>query len=389
MKKKIAIYNGQLFMGGIERVLISYLEKLALEKELDITLILKENIPEKNVFLSEVPKNIKIEFIKTEELCKRTEGYRNNKKNIVSNLMYQWSLFYERLVVKKWVKEYFSKNKFDKIIDFDMSLSKYVQEVGQPVIAWVHFTLKGRKKKRIELFRRKLRYYEYLVTICEDMKNEAIEIYPEAKDKIVRIYNPMDFEVIRKKSEDVSDLTENEKNLLNDKYFVGVSRLVAGKNRVAMVEIYSELKKKGIEEKLYILGDGPDKENIESKIKELNLEDDVLLIGQKKNPFPWMKNAKLFLHTSMGEGLPTVFIESMVVGTPVIAYDCPTGPREILDDGRAGGLIKLNDKVAFENKVIEILNSRDSENNIIENMNKKIEEFTYEYIRNDLLNIFN
>ena len=62
MKKKIAIYSGQLYMGGIERVLINYLEKLSKEPELDITLIIKENIPEKNVFASEVPKNIKIEY---------------------------------------------------------------------------------------------------------------------------------------------------------------------------------------------------------------------------------------------------------------------------------------------------------------------------------------
>ncbi len=65
MKKKIAIYNGQLYMGGIERVLINYLEKLSKESELDITLIIKQNIPEDNVFLPEVPKNIKIVYIKS------------------------------------------------------------------------------------------------------------------------------------------------------------------------------------------------------------------------------------------------------------------------------------------------------------------------------------
>ena len=66
MKKKIAIYSGQLYMGGIERVLINYLEKLSKEPELDITLIIKENILEKNVFASEVRKEIKMEYITDE-----------------------------------------------------------------------------------------------------------------------------------------------------------------------------------------------------------------------------------------------------------------------------------------------------------------------------------
>lgn len=385
--KKIAIYNGQLFMGGIERVLISYLEKLSLEKKLDITLILKENNPEKNIFLKEVPKNIKIVFIKSVQLCKRTENYRKNKKNIFSNIMYQWSLYYERIVMKNWIRKYFKDNKFDKIIDFDMSLSKYVEEIRQPVIAWVHYTLKGRKKKRVELYRKKMKYYEYLVTICDDMRDEAIEIYPEAKNKIIRIYNPMDFNVIRKKSNEIENLSDSKIKLLNEKYFVGVSRLVEGKNRVALVEIYSGLKKKGIKEKMIIVGEGPDRKNIEKKIKELNLEDEVILIGQTENPFPWMKNAKLFLHTSMGEGFGLVLVEAMAVGTPVIAYDCPTGPREILDNGNTGGLIELDDKKAFEEKIIEILSNKNIENKIIKNMNIKINEFTYEYIRKDLMKL--
>ena len=136
------------------------------------------------------------------------------------------------------------------------------------------------------------------------------------------------------------------------------------------------------------MGDGDDRPNIERRIKELNLEDEVLLLGQKKNPFPYMKAAKLFLHTSMGEGLPTVFIESMLCDTIVVAYDCPTGPREILVDGKAGGLIPLNDSLAFENMVLKILNDKKLEKSIKEEMYRKMNEFTYEYIREDLFKLF-
>ncbi|MGL5904022.1 MAG: glycosyltransferase [Cetobacterium sp.] len=389
MKKKIAIYNGQLYMGGIERVLINYLEKLAKEPELDITLIIKENIPEKNIFLNEVPDNIKVVFIKSEEMCRNTDRLRGDKKSFISRLQYQWALFYERIVMKNWVKEHFKNNKYHTVVDFDMSLSKYVQEVKQDVVAWVHFTLKGRKKKRVKLFREKCEYYKKIVVICDDMKDELIELMPEYTEKVVRIYNPMDFETIKKKSEDESELSESDKSLLKDGYFIAVSRLVAGKNRVALVEIYSELKKKGVSQKLYILGDGEDKPNIERKITELNLQNDVLLLGNRKNPFPFMKNAELFLHTSMGEGFGLVLVEAMLCDTIVLAYDCPTGPREILADGKAGGLIELNNKVAFEEKVLEILKNENLQKDIKTEMKSKVVEFSYEHVRATLLELFN
>ena len=389
MKKKIAIYNGQLYMGGIERVLINYLEKLAKEPELDITLIIKENIPEKNIFLNEVPDNIKVVFIKSEEMCRNTDRLRGDKKSFISRLQYQWALFYERIVMKNWVKEHFKNNKYHTVVDFDMSLSKYVQEVKQDVVAWVHFTLKGRKKKRVKLFREKCEHYKKIVVICDDMKDELIELMPEYTEKVVRIYNPMDFETIKKKAEDESELSESDKTLLKDRYFIAVSRLVAGKNRVALVEIYSELKKKGVSQKLYILGDGEDKSNIERKIAELNLQNDVLLLGNRKNPFPFMKNAELFLHTSMGEGLPTVFVEAMLCDTVVVAYDCPTGPREILADGKAGGLIELNNKEAFEEKVLAILEDDSLQKDIKRAMKSKVVEFSYEHVRTTLLELVN
>ncbi|MGL6066362.1 MAG: glycosyltransferase [Cetobacterium sp.] len=388
MKKKIAIYNGQLYMGGIERVLINYLEKLAKEPELDITLIIKENIKEKNVFFSEVPKNIKVVFIKTEEMCKKTFELRKDKKNQFKRLQYQFALFYERLVMRKWIKEHFKNNSYNTVIDFDMSLSKYIEEISIPVVAWIHYTFSGKTSKKLKFLNGRFKFYQNIVTICDDMKNELVELMPEYKEKVVRIYNPMDFETIKKKSEDLSELDLNDKELLKDKYFIGVSRLVAGKNRVGMVEVFGELKKKGLKEKLYILGDGDDRVNVQKKIEELNLKDEVLLLGERRNPFPFMKNAELFLHTSGGEGLPTVFVESMLCDTPVVAYDCPTGPREILDNGKAGGLILLNDKVAFENKVLEILNNRDLEVSIRDKMNEKIKEFSYEHIREELLKLF-
>lgn len=387
--KKIAIYNGQLFMGGIERVLINYLEYLALEPTLEITLIIKENIPEKNIFLNDIPKNIKIKYLKSEKLCKKTVSFSQNKKNIIIRALYQGFLYYSRKKGKICLRNFIRKNKFDAIIDFDTGAVEYLKGIkGLNIIGWTHFSLKGLKKKRQERSNGKFKDYNHIVVICDDMKKELKEMYPKYQDKGVRIYNPMNFERIEKQKDDESMLSKEDLELLKNDFFIGVSRLVPGKNRVEMVEIYNELKKRGRKEKLYILGSGSDRVNIEKKIEELNLKNDVLLLGEKKNPFPFMKKAKLFLHTSMGEGFGLVLVEAMLCDTIVVAYDCPTGPREILMNGKAGGLISLNDKKSFENKVIEILESDKIQKEIKKEMYKKLNEFSYEAIKESLFKLF-
>ncbi|HDR1588666.1 TPA: glycosyltransferase, partial [Pasteurella multocida] len=119
--------------------------------------------------------------------------------------------------------------------------------------------------------------------------------------------------------------------------------------------IYYQLKKRGIQEKLYIVGDGECREKLEKQIESLNLQEDCFLLGNKDNPYPLIKNAKLFLHTSLKEGLPTVILESMACGTPVISMDCPTGPKEILRGGEFGGLVNLGDENAFIQKTLSFL----------------------------------
>lgn len=354
-RKKILIYNGQLFMGGIERVLISYLQELSKEKDLEITLLIKENDPEKNVFLQDVPKNIEVIFIKSEDEIKRREEISKKKSNIFYRAYYQIFLEMQRIKMKNWLKKYFKENRFHSVIDFDMSLGKYIEVTEDKKIGWSHYSLAAKTGKKRERFRKRLGKYDKIVLICDEMQQEFNEIYPELKDRGVRIYNPMRLEEIVEKSLDIDGLSSEERELLKDEYIVGVSRLVKGKGREDLIEIFGQLKNRGRKEKLYILGDGPELENLKKQAKELKIENEVLFLGQKKNPYVWMKNAKLFVHPSYGEGLPTVLIESMACGTPVAAYDCPTGPKEILGDGKYGILIKTGDKENLQERVYEYL----------------------------------
>lgn len=383
-KKRVLFYNGQLLMGGIERVLTSYLQGLANEEELEITVLIKENDPEKNIFLTDIPKNLPVVFIKTEEMVKfRNEIKAKRKKNIFYKLIYPLILTYERLYMKKWLRNYMkaNKDKFDVVIDFDMSLGKYLNIIDLPKIGWIHYTLIGklRNKKKELRFKRRLEKYDRIVTICDEMKEEAKNLFKVPEEKITRIYNPFDIDKVGREKEIIE---EEDKEYLKEDYIVGVSRLVEGKGREDLVDIYNELHKDGIQEKLYILGEGPVSEKLEKKIKEFGLEGKVILVGQKKNPLPWMKDAKIFVHTSYGEGLPTVFLESMIAGTPVIAYDCPTGPKDILGKNQYGVLVKTGDKESFKIELEKLLRDEERRKKYIEDFYKeKLHEFNIEYIR--------
>ncbi len=95
--------------------------------------------------------------------------------------------------------------------------------------------------------------------------------------------------------------------------------------------------------RLLILGEGPDRKMLEGLVDELDLTDKVSLPGFVRNPFNYMARCSLFVLSSAWEALPTVLIEALSLGTPVVSTDCPSGPREILYGGQYGRLVPVGD----------------------------------------------
>jgi glycosyltransferase involved in cell wall biosynthesis len=95
--------------------------------------------------------------------------------------------------------------------------------------------------------------------------------------------------------------------------------------------------------RLLILGDGPERPRMEAVVTELGLEDVVRLPGWVGNPYPYMAAADVFVLSSRWEGLPSVLIEALFCGAPVVATDCPSGPMEILEGGKHGVLVPVGD----------------------------------------------
>jgi glycosyltransferase involved in cell wall biosynthesis len=127
---------------------------------------------------------------------------------------------------------------------------------------------------------------------------------------------------------------------------VGVGRLTRQKNFPNLVRAFGHLRRQR-EVRLMILGEGEERPALEALVAELGLEDDVAMPGFVDDAYDYLAHADLFALSSDWEGLPTVVIEALALGARVVATDCPSGPREILADGRYGELVPTGDAQAL------------------------------------------
>jgi glycosyltransferase involved in cell wall biosynthesis len=135
---------------------------------------------------------------------------------------------------------------------------------------------------------------------------------------------------------------------------LGVGRLTRQKDFPTLIRAFAEVRRCRTA-RLIILGEGPDRPQLEALIRELGVADDVALPGFRQNAMAYMARASLFVLSSAWEGLPTVLIEAMAAGTRVISTDCPSGPREILQDGRLGELVPVGDLARLANAINRVL----------------------------------
>ena len=340
---KVLVLHGHLSMGGEERVLLNVLKNLV-ELNYDVDLLITWNHKKNNLFENEIPKKVNYEF-----LFNNYDG----KSKIIKEI-YRLGA---KLTYLKKVEKIIKEKKYDIVIDYSSNLLKYNNlDIKVPVFAWIHFSLTFGEQlntDKIEKYKKQYKKYEKILAICDTMRDEFVKILGMDEKKVELVYNPIDLETIRKKAENIDKKYED---YLKKDYFLQVSRLTEQKQPEHLVDIYYKLKQQGIKEKLYFIGNGEKIELIKQKIREYNLENDVVLLGQIENPYPFFKNAKLFVHTAKYEGLPTVLLESLTLGTPVVSYDCPTGPKDILGkNSEYGKLISLNDKDTFVKEVYELM----------------------------------
>ena len=189
-----------------------------------------------------------------------------------------------------------------------------------------------------------------LICVSQGVQTDLLNTMRVNPKSIQTIYNPFDIPDIRDKSQQKIIIP------IEEDYFVFVGRLVKEKRIDYLLEAY---KKSNIPQHLLIIGDGEELEALTQQTEILRIKHKIHFIGSVSNPYPLIKKAECLILCSLYEGLPTVLIEALILQTPVMSTDCPSGPREILPYYSLDALVEDNfNNDALVDKLIEFSKQR-------------------------------
>jgi len=354
MKKKILFIIPSMRGGGSERVISTILNYLSRDRfEIILVLLQKEG-----KYLDELPNDIEIIDLDVKQaryaIFDIIKVIKQRKPNIVFS-----TLGYLNILISI-IRPFFSK-KIKFIARESSIVSIQNQQEKYPKI----FDF---------LFRNFYKNFDLIISQSNYMKNDLVENYKISPEKIVTINNPIDFK-------NITTLAKEEMQEKVDILVVG--RVDKNKNFKDIIEILPTLK----ERTLTILGDGILYKELKELVQKLGLEKRVYFLGFQKNPYKYMKKANLLVLTSLYEGFPNVILEANALGTPVVAYSCKGGTREIVLDGQNGFLVECQNKKSLKKKIKDVVSYGFKSDKIIDmtfkqyNVDKIIQEYEEAYDR--------
>lgn len=357
MKKvKLLFVLPSLEGGGAERIVCNLMS--ALDKNIfDINLFLFTN---KGVYWNLLSDNINVFF--------GNENEKNSKLMVVKNL-YRISKNMDIIIGSmELMPTYFS-----------VLIGKLL---NKKVIGWVHINIDSilndknkiikflHKNILLKLFYNKL---DKIIAVSNGAK-ENISKYLNCKNIIECIYNPIKINDIKEKSK------EEIEEKIEKPFIMGMGRLERQKNFILLIRAYKILLDRGIKHNLIILGQGSQKECLVNEVKKMKIDEKVKFLGFKENPYKYLKQADVFVQSSIYEGLPTVLIEALALNIPVVATNCPDGAKEILDNGKYGLLVNMNDEKALAEAIEKILINDDLQDIYIMRSKEAVNRFDDKYI---------
>ena len=183
-----------------------------------------------------------------------------------------------------------------------------------------------------------------IVAVSRGVADDLAQVTGIPRQRIRVVYNPVVMPELRTKAQAPLDHSWFEPG--QPPVVLAVGRLAAQKDFPTLIRAFAQVRRTR-PARLLILGEGEERPVLEALARELGLEQCVSLPGFVGNPYVYMAHAAVFVLSSRWEGLPTVLVEALYCGAPVVATDCPSGPREILADGLYGRLVPVGDAAAL------------------------------------------
>ena len=328
----VAIYLRLLYGGGAERVMVNLMHGFV-EEGLKVDLVMnKADGP----YLSQVPPEVRIVDLKAPRMLSglpKLAGYLRKEKPmaLLSGLHYNNE-------IALWAKALgFSSTK--AIVSEHNTLSIHAQRRStdrwSPLLAKLFYPLA-----------------DGIVAVSQGVAQDLAEVTGLPAERIRVIYNPIITPQMLANSEEPLDRPWFEPG--EPPVILGVGRLEPQKDFPTLIRAFAKVREVR-PARLMILGSGRDREKLDSLVRELGLKEDVAIVGFVKNPYPYIKRAAVYVLSSAWEGFGNVIVEALALGTPVVATNCPSGPQEILADGKYGDLVSVGDSEAISEAILRVL----------------------------------
>ncbi|WP_394972462.1 glycosyltransferase family 4 protein [uncultured Croceitalea sp.] len=324
-KKKIAFVIGSLSAGGAERVITTLSNKLIDNYEIFIISLIK-----KTPFY-QIDSRVNLKYCLENDIT---------SKNFLESLLLNIKLVFK-------IKKILRNNNVDMAIGF-ITMANILTVIASKMVG-IPCIISERNNPELEkthFFWRFLRRLTYPRADILTVQTEGIKKFYTnfiKKNKIVTVPNP------------ISDELSNNRNLncKKENIILNVGRLHKQKNQLTLIKAFAKIHYGNW--KLILLGEGEDRPKILKLIKNLNITDNVILLGKQPDIAKYYNSSKIFAFTSLYEGFPNALIEAMHFGLACISYDCPTGPSELIENNHNGKLIRLNDEKALVKGLQELI----------------------------------
>ena len=385
-KKKIAIVHDKLNVGGTEKALLSMLKIFDYGKY-DVTLWLMNGEGE---LQSELDERVKVcyftndgytgaglvaDYLKERQIIKlmKCVYYRRKSKQLMDHHL-------ENLKYSIYSLPLITEEEYDCVIVYQglylhllaTALSRFK---AKRRVAWIHMRF-NHSSEQIEAFDPLYSGFDKIFCVSEKLKDHFIDIY-HLSDRTEVFYNIFDVDEIKNKAKETMDIDYSGKNIL-----VTVGRISKEKGQLMIPEIAKRLKEKGYDCIWLIIGDGPQKEELSKVINQNKLDDTILLLGNKRNPYPYIQNCTIYVQPSYSEGFCTTTMEAKILGKPIVATDV-AGMNEQFKDGYDGIIVNDIDPNGIFKELWKVCRSKELQEKLHENTSKTLFDTNDEMLKFD------
>ena len=348
--RKVAFLIHDLRDGGAERITVSLANGVAARGfEVDLVLV---NEKGKQSYFESIEPSVRVRSLKQTRTLTSALGFRDyfndaNPDVVISALTH--------INVSAVIGRLLARNKPRLVVVEHNQMSKNI----------------GRKKGFVRLayavVPRVYRLADLIGVVSGGVKSDFVALTGIPADRVEVLYNPVVTPELRHQCREEPDHPWFRKG--EPPVILGIGRLTEQKNFPMLIEAFTALRKHR-DARLMFLGQGADRVELEAQAKATGFGDDIAFPGFVDNPFAYMSSAAVVALSSNWEGLPTVLIEAMACGTPVISTDCPSGPAEILKEGELAPLTPVGDVPAFTRSLHDVMDQKPDVDRLIARANE-------------------